>query len=406
LIPTLCSPKFDYQQINPTTQVSLFSICTGNCQRIENITWTVYSSVDSTVWNRFNQTNIYFFGMNTSKLTAMKTLFETNSQMKFWRFEVIYSFSIGRSLSALNFIINNRPNNGSCSIFPLIGNTSTSFEISCRNWFDENEIKDYSLYISEENLFIAYSSISTFHVRLPLGTHQLLTIHIRDRFDCFTEYNLSSVTVIRHDEDNQLLKFANQNSLAQILISILQELNRMNTENLDKISSYGIPVVSLSISSLTTQRFSSQIKPFNRSILIEFDKKLQISADHREYLIKFIVNLPITTLNSIKLQSTTLVQLTKTTNELTRITLTLASQKCSQLTFSLISMLNKITFEDLQFVAKELLQCASNILTVRISYRIHRQIENSSTQSTVDYISGFQNFPMKIHILRMMMMNI
>jgi len=69
-------------------------------------------------------------------------------------------------------------------------------------------------------------------------------------------------------------------------------------------------------------------------------------------------------------------------------------------------MLNKITFEDLQFVAKELLQCASNILTVRISYRIHRQIENSSTQSTVDYISGFQNFPMKIHILRMMMMNI
>jgi hypothetical protein len=41
-------------------------------------------------------------------------------------------------------------------------------------------------------------------------------------------------------------------------------------------------------------------------------------ANFREYLIAFPANLPITTLNSIKLQASTLAQLTQATNQLTR----------------------------------------------------------------------------------------
>jgi hypothetical protein len=66
--------------------------------------------------------------------------------IEYWRFEVIYSFPSEISSSALNFIINQPPQNGSCSINPLNGTTSTVFTISCPNWFDQDGIQDYSFY--------------------------------------------------------------------------------------------------------------------------------------------------------------------------------------------------------------------------------------------------------------------
>ena len=59
----------------------------------------------------------------------------------------------------------------------------------------------------------------------------------------------------------------------------------------------------------------------NVSALIEFNKELNSYANIREYLIKFTTNLAITTSNSIKLQASSLVKLTQTTNQLTRTSL-------------------------------------------------------------------------------------
>jgi hypothetical protein len=61
--------------------------------------------------------------------------------------------------------------------------------------------------------------------------------------------------------------------------------------------------------------------PFNESALLEFNKELNSQANLREYLIEFIINLAITSPDSIKLQSLSLVQLTQPTNQLTRKTL-------------------------------------------------------------------------------------
>ncbi len=69
-----------------------------------------------------------------------------NSGMNLWKFEVVYSFVSEISTSALNFIINQPPCNGSCSIQPQNGTTSTLFTIFCPNWYDADGIKDYSLY--------------------------------------------------------------------------------------------------------------------------------------------------------------------------------------------------------------------------------------------------------------------
>ena len=85
-------------------------------------------------------------GRHTTNFTAINELFLANSHIDFWRLEVIYTFPSVQSSSALNFVINQSPRNGSCSISPLNGTTTTLFSVSCPHWFDEDGIKDYALY--------------------------------------------------------------------------------------------------------------------------------------------------------------------------------------------------------------------------------------------------------------------
>jgi hypothetical protein len=67
----MCIPNTEYQYVNPTTQVALFSTCISNCKTDQNITWNVYqgsnnSSTNTTQWTLFNQMSsyqdIWFFG--------------------------------------------------------------------------------------------------------------------------------------------------------------------------------------------------------------------------------------------------------------------------------------------------------------------------------------------------------
>jgi hypothetical protein len=151
----MCVPNLEFQLLNPTTQVALFTICIGSCLNIQSIRWNIYqgqdnSSSNSTEWILFNQMNsyenIWFFGTQTTNFTAINQLFLNNPQINLWRFEVVYTFPSETSTSALNFIINQPPFNGSCMINPQNGTTTTLFTISCPNWFSLNGIKDYSLY--------------------------------------------------------------------------------------------------------------------------------------------------------------------------------------------------------------------------------------------------------------------
>ena len=75
VISTMCSSKLQYQRVNPTTQVALYSLCLGTCTSIQSITWNVYQGVNNVSssmvnWIPFNQTNqyenIWFFGRISS----------------------------------------------------------------------------------------------------------------------------------------------------------------------------------------------------------------------------------------------------------------------------------------------------------------------------------------------------
>ena len=58
----------------------------------------------------------------------------------------------------------------------------------------------------------------------------------------------------------------------------------------------------------------------NQSVLNELNKQTNSYAYLREYLISFMTEHIISDPNFIKLQASTIVQLTKATNQLTRIT--------------------------------------------------------------------------------------
>jgi hypothetical protein len=71
VISTLCVAQLEYQRINPTTQVALFSVCSGNCHTLLNITWKVYQgsrngSSSVTHWTDTHLVSLYpnrwFFG--------------------------------------------------------------------------------------------------------------------------------------------------------------------------------------------------------------------------------------------------------------------------------------------------------------------------------------------------------
>ncbi|CAF1188688.1 unnamed protein product, partial [Adineta ricciae] len=417
IIQTMCVPNMEFQLVNPSTQVALFSACLSNCSTIINITWNIYSgsmnsSSNVTQWTLFNQTNsyenIWFFGRNTSNFTSINQLFLMNPQVSLWRFEALYQFASESSSSALNFVINQPPSNGSCSIFPLAGTTDTLFTISCSNWFDEDGIKDYSLYFwapeKVERSMVTFSVISTFQVRLPATSRNTsltyLTISIRDEHDSIQEVNITSVTVtedlseindlLNNKTSNsivQLLSGSNQNTAGQILSSLSQQLNQLNLQNLDEAVSNQIPLSTISISQLDQQRTPQALSLSNSSAMNNFTKNLNSQANVREYLINFTETFPIFTSNSIAFQAFILSQLTEATNQLTRSSAITASNKCYQLANNLNAISTKITYEDVQISAEQITKCITNVLTA-----INGPLQGRTTALDLDY-SRANDFP-------------
>ncbi len=66
VISTMCSANQEYQYINPSTQIALFSDCVDPCHSLLKIHWKIYqglndSSTNIIQWSEFIQ-NLHFFG--------------------------------------------------------------------------------------------------------------------------------------------------------------------------------------------------------------------------------------------------------------------------------------------------------------------------------------------------------
>ncbi|CAF3130688.1 unnamed protein product [Rotaria sp. Silwood2] len=420
VISSMCIPDIKYQYVNPTTQVALASICIDDCKTVQSITWNIYqglmnSSSNSVQWTLFNEMNTYrdiwFFGMNTSNFTAINKLFIDNPSIIYWRFEVVYSFSSESSSSSLSFVINRPPQNGFCSISPTNGTTSTLFTISCFNWTDDDGIKDYSFYGWTTNptdrVMFAHSYVS--NIQLLLSTTDDNTsliniiVYIRDSYDCAAEFNISSIIIVpdwtymenlianfqnsTNDLFVQMLSSGNQNMVSQVVTSLSQQFNIMNNQAIKTALANGISSTTIAISPLGSKTQQPSSVSLNASALVEYNKQLNTYANVRDSLITYITNLMITTADSIKLQASSLAQLTQATNQLTRTTLMLASDKCYQLAWSLHSMVTTITSEDVQTAANYIAQCANNVLS-----SVNGPLQQRTTILDSDW-SRANNFP-------------
>jgi len=374
VIKSLCSPNVEFQKVNPTTQVALFSYCVNECPEEKKLTWNIYfgrinSTQNFTEWILFERMtkfeNIWFFGRNTTNFTSTNDLFDHLRNETHWKFEVIYQFEGMNSSSALNFEINRPPSNGFCQINPRNGTIKTLFKVTCSHW----KVKEYALFTTITKQIIAFSPIPSFEVRLPIGNPLDLFVEIRDYLNAITEFHLLPVTVVKEEINLSkelffdLLSNENQNTIGQMIRLITDELNQIDISN-------EIPLTSIFISPLMNQ---VNIRN-NRSTRSEFIKEINRLADLRESFIKLIPSMTIVSVNSLKLQSLSLVQLTDTTNQLTRTTLQIVSQKCFQLTEELEFWLEKMTFEDVQMIVTQLLQCFSNVLTA-VNGLLQKRIE-------------------------------
>jgi len=371
VIKSLCSPNVEFQKVNPTTQIALFSFCVNECSKEKKLIWNIYfgrinSTQNYTKWILFDQmTNfedIWFFGRNTTNFTSTNNLFDHFRNETHWKFEVIYQFEGMNSSSALNFEINPPPSNGSCEINPRNGTTNTLFNVTCSHWKIKENIKEYSLFTRTKQI-IAFSPISSFEVRLPIGNPLDLFVEIRDYLDGITKFNLSSIVVTKQSFSDLLSSNQNQNQISQMITLITEEFNQKEAQMINKAISNGIPLSTISVSSLLSTVSIEKKESTNESARLEFLKEINEQANLREDLIKSLTDLPITSANSLKLQSLSLAQLTNSTNQLTRTSLTLISEKCFKLTKELQIWLEKMPFEDVQMIVTQLLQCASNLFT-------------------------------------------
>ena len=87
VISTLCIPNLEFQLVNPTTQVALFSECRGSCSSLMNISWNIYQSSNGSsatiLWTPFSQItqhlNTWFFGR---RLTYLLPIIPHRSSMQ------------------------------------------------------------------------------------------------------------------------------------------------------------------------------------------------------------------------------------------------------------------------------------------------------------------------------------
>jgi hypothetical protein len=83
----------------------------------------------------------------------------------------------------------------------------------------------------------------------------------------------------------------------------------------------GVPASMIAVSSLTSETLSLNASTINQTMLAEYERGINSQANMRENLVEYFDKMLISTASTIKIQATSLAQLTQSTNQLTRTTL-------------------------------------------------------------------------------------
>jgi len=110
VIKSLCSPNVEFQKVNPTTQIALFSFCVNECPEEKKLIW-----------------NIYFGRINSTQNFTKWILFDQMTN-----FENICSFSKWNSLEIRSYLSIRR--NQQFIIWSSITNRKLSWSFRWNSW--------------------------------------------------------------------------------------------------------------------------------------------------------------------------------------------------------------------------------------------------------------------------------
>ncbi|CAF4044663.1 unnamed protein product, partial [Rotaria sp. Silwood2] len=238
---------------------------------------------------------------------------------------------------------------------------------------------------------IGFTTLSNVALYLPIGdpnTNYVLQLmaEIRDIYGAIASFNLPTVAVIpdnssltnfieitqqsstqgrTNDPIERILYAGDQNTATQVVLSLSQALNSMSSNTQANAVSENLPAQSLYVSGLsasTSAPPTTNTSANTSEVLTSYTAALNTEANVRDYAIQFICNLSITTIDSIKLQASTMNYLTEATSALTRQAIMFAVSKSSDLVNALNEMVDTVSYEDVQMAVSSIAQVASNIL--------------------------------------------
>ncbi|CAF3648646.1 unnamed protein product [Rotaria socialis] len=258
---------------------------------------------------------------------------------------------------------------------------------------------------SSHPIMLGYSYEPTFQIRLSAGNHyassQNTSVHIRDKLDAVTQYNLPSVIILNDETETEMFNSATQylskannsetfvQSLAsdyqctveQAIALFNQILHKLNTKNIELALKEGISMENILVSSLIDQLHTNSNKSSTSSALSDYFTHLNLQANVRDRLVTYMHNLQMMSIENIQWQASSLAQFTAATNQLTRAASLRASDKCHQLAFSLKRLANQILYEDVRATSTEIINCINNALTA-----INAPLQNRASVLDLDLI--------------------
>lgn len=207
--PGLCSQISSGQLVNPSARLGLSAECTDGCtspDRELKYQWELYYFQYRWNWRLVENITAYTKGHKTKYLAVMTNIFKDFYPATKFRAKVIIidEKAVTRAEAAMNFIVNQAPINGSCSITPKEGRTGQDFfNLTCSNWSDDQKVAEYMFYAKfKENTLtkqISFGPESDIQVYMPLGPeYDNFTMEVMAKiFDSYGAYATVSLGEVR-----------------------------------------------------------------------------------------------------------------------------------------------------------------------------------------------------------------
>ncbi|XP_055954867.1 uncharacterized protein LOC126810750 isoform X1 [Patella vulgata] len=209
---SVCNQLADGQLIPPSGRLGVKCECTSSsCANLQlEYSWIFYVYDYRWPWKDIRDIQKYAIGIDSKELAINQNLFEDYPEVTRFRAGCTANIAghseVGKAY--MNFMINSKPDNGTCTVDKTEGVVSTNkaFCITCENWYDEQGIAEYQIIVrlKDDDVFREVMAVTTFDgplcLDLPMGAKynafkEDLLVRIKDNLGSVREVLVSEVTV-------------------------------------------------------------------------------------------------------------------------------------------------------------------------------------------------------------------